>query len=68
MPMYDYACPHCEETFEDLRPIAERATASCPKCGKTAVKQISGFFTRSSNANPGGSCSTGGGRGGFGGG
>ena len=69
MPMYDYLCPQCGEAFEELRPIAERATAKCPSCGKTAEKQISGFFTANSSSNApsrGGSCGIGGG--GFGGG
>ena len=68
MPMYDYACPHCGEAFEELRPMAERDTAECPRCGKTAEKQLSGFFTSTSRANSptprGGGC----GAGGFGGG
>ena len=71
MPMYDYKCPHCGEDFEELRSIAERATAECPKCGKTAEKVLSGFFTAgstsTSNSTPrGGACGIGGG--GFGGG
>jgi putative FmdB family regulatory protein len=66
--MYDYLCPHCGEAFEELRSISERATAPCPACGKTAEKQLSGFFTGGSSrgeggASPsrgGGSCSIGG--------
>lgn len=65
MPMYDYLCPHCGEAFEDLRPIAERATAPCPKCGEDAEKQLSGFFTGGSSESSGtpsrgGSCGVGG--------
>jgi putative FmdB family regulatory protein len=48
MPMYDYECPHCQERFEEMRPLAERATAPCPRCGKEAEKVLSSFFTSSS--------------------
>lgn len=64
MPMYDYQCPHCGEAFEELRPMAERDTAACPRCGKTAEKQLSNFFTGGSRASSapsrGGSCDIGG--------
>ena len=53
MPMYDYECPHCGEAFEDLRPIAERASAPCPKCDKMATKVLSSFFTPSSGGQDG---------------
>jgi putative FmdB family regulatory protein len=60
MPMYDYLCPHCGEAFEELRSIAERKTAECPSCGKTAQKQVSGFFTSGSRSTPSsGSCGLG---------
>ncbi|MHC5012518.1 MAG: zinc ribbon domain-containing protein [Planctomycetota bacterium] len=61
--MYDYSCPHCGTDFEDLRPMAERATAPCPKCGKEAQKVLSSFFTggssKGSTPTPGGSCGVG---------
>ncbi len=60
MPMYDYLCPHCGEAFEELRSIAARKTAECPRCGKTAQQQVSGFFTRGRRATPSsGSCGLG---------
>lgn len=49
MPMYDYECPNCRERFEEMRPLAERATAPCPKCGKDADKVLSSFFTSGSS-------------------
>jgi len=45
MPLYDYECPRCGERFEETRSLKERATAPCPKCGATAKKVLSGFFT-----------------------
>lgn len=56
MPLYDYKCPACNEKFEEFRSLKERATAPCPKCGKAAEKQISGFFTASSKPTPGRGC------------
>ena len=32
---YDYKCS-CGEIFDDFRPVDERHTSTCPKCGKTA--------------------------------
>lgn len=66
MPMYDYLCPHCGSAFEELRPMAERDTAECPNCGRTADKQVSSFFTgggsgaAASQGSRGGSCDVGG--------
>lgn len=51
MPMYDYECPHCHEQFEEMRRLAERATAPCPRCGKEAEKVLSSFFTSSSRSS-----------------
>jgi len=50
MPLYDYQCPACGERFEELRPLAERQHADCPKCGKQADKQLSSFFTGSKSS------------------
>jgi putative FmdB family regulatory protein len=52
MPLYDYLCESCGKKFEDLRSLAERDNARCPVCGKSADKQISGFFTSSSKSKP----------------
>lgn len=62
MPLYDYKCPHCEHVFEEMRPMAERATAECPRCGKAAEKTLSSFFTsRGSSSTPPPSCGPAGG-------
>ena len=47
MPLYDYECAHCGEAFEEFRPLKDRATAPCPRCGKAAKKILSSFFTSS---------------------
>ncbi len=37
MPLYEYRCNACTETFEVLRPMAERElSAVCPNCESRA--------------------------------
>lgn len=45
MPIYEYRCPHCGETFEKLVPMtADEKKIECPKCGQKGVsKKISLF-------------------------
>ncbi len=38
MPLYEYACPHCGNRFEELMRVNDPAPA-CPKCGKTGAKR-----------------------------
>ena len=37
MPMYDFYCPQCQNTFEELSGPHE--TAPCPKCGNAATER-----------------------------
>ena len=39
MPIYSYVCPACERRFDELKPMAERATCPC-ECGETAKQVI----------------------------
>lgn len=32
MPLYDYQCPKCHQTFDALRPM-DSVPAPCPHCG-----------------------------------
>lgn len=42
MPIYEYACPHCSETFEEwLKSDDESSAHPCPKCGQSAQRLIS---------------------------
>jgi putative FmdB family regulatory protein len=43
MPIYEYRCPHCGETFEKLVPMGTDAKqVECPHCGQKGVdKRIS---------------------------
>lgn len=40
MPLYDYHCNSCGETFDEFRPMEKRATCKCVKCGKVARKRL----------------------------
>jgi putative FmdB family regulatory protein len=50
MPKYDYECD-CGHAFEATNTIAERKTATCPKCGKDAKKTITAAQLAPSIAN-----------------
>jgi putative FmdB family regulatory protein len=42
MPIYEYVCPDCEESFEVFVNITENSKEmKCKKCGGTAKKKIS---------------------------
>ena len=39
MPIYEFECPDCGETFERLQKLADPDPKVCPTCGKTHVKR-----------------------------
>jgi len=41
MPLYQYKCNYCGEEFERIKPISERETHDCPRCGQLAPKILS---------------------------
>jgi putative FmdB family regulatory protein len=40
MPIYEYACSHCEHAFDELQKISEAALVHCPKCGKPSLRKL----------------------------
>ena len=69
MPLYEYRCDECDETFEVLRRITEKDDARCPSCERPARKLLSGFAVGGGGASSDAGISGGGcGGGGFGGG
>ena len=48
MPLYEYYCPDCRDTFELLR-AASRAdeTAACPSCQQASTQRILSLFASS---------------------
>ncbi|MFO7697803.1 MAG: zinc ribbon domain-containing protein [Anaerolineae bacterium] len=43
MPLYEYHCPHCDVTFDRLRPFSQAdAPIRCPECqGEDTRRKIS---------------------------
>lgn len=41
MPIYEYLCPKCEETFEEWRKSVDDDVAPCPACGEPSKRIIS---------------------------
>jgi len=42
MPIYEYRCPSCQETFEQRRPMSRAADpAACPNCKGESPRAIS---------------------------
>lgn len=37
MPMFDFYCPTCQKTFEEL--VFDDANAPCPHCGNTGTER-----------------------------
>ena len=40
MPIYEYKCPDCGETFEALQSINDEPLDECKLCGGKSVKKI----------------------------
>ena len=51
MPVYDYKCLKCDETFSITERMAEHGTKTvlCPRCKAKKVERVfGGFFARTS--------------------
>ncbi len=40
MPIYAYACKHCEHELDALQKIADEPLVDCPECGEPALKRL----------------------------
>ena len=40
MPIYEFSCQQCGETFEELVLGGQTNGIKCPKCGSEAVKKL----------------------------
>jgi putative FmdB family regulatory protein len=46
MPIYEYRCEICRETFERLRPMREAdEPTTCPRCESKAVERLISEFS-----------------------
>lgn len=54
MPIFEYHCKKCSQTFEKLsKKLEDQAT--CPNCGEAVEKVVSAFSSSTSCAAPAGS-------------
>ena len=44
MSLFEYACNHCEKRFDKIKPMSERASHDCPKCGQPSPLVMSVFY------------------------
>jgi putative FmdB family regulatory protein len=55
MPIYEYRCQVCGDTFEKFLPsMNSRQDFSCPACGSAQIKRAISWFARSGAASGGG--------------
>ncbi len=40
MPIYQYACKHCEHTLDALQKLSDDPLVDCPECGEPALKKL----------------------------
>ena len=65
MPIYEYTCNICSNTFERLRLMSQMDDETrCPDCGGQSPRQLSVFASFSTDANGGTMPMAGGGGGG----
>jgi putative FmdB family regulatory protein len=44
MPIYEYWCPQCRASFEQLRPMGSKdSEVECPQCGSAVKRMLSVF-------------------------
>ena len=50
MPIYEYTCTICSNSFQKLRPMSEvNESANCPDCGSDSQRQLSVFMSFSTS-------------------
>ena len=60
MPIYEYRCTKCGNTFDHLARRLSEPAPKCPKCGaRNPEKQLSAFSTAGSSRTESLSCPTG---------
>ena len=37
MPIYEYACTHCEHAFDELQKVSDAALVHCPNCNEPVL-------------------------------
>jgi putative FmdB family regulatory protein len=53
MPIYEYRCKNCDQRFEAIRPINDRArNVTCPECGRSAAERLPSTFAATGACGP----------------
>lgn len=61
MPIYEYRCQQCEETFDKIRSFSDAdAPVQCPHCQQEGAERMISAFASFSKARSGSSVSMGG--------
>ncbi len=61
MPLYEYRCSQCGNTFEMLRRMQEAdQDLTCPSCESEKVERLISTFARTSAGSPSSGCGGGG--------
>jgi putative FmdB family regulatory protein len=47
MPIYEYLCSGCSESFEELVAASDESSVRCPSCGDAAVTRLLSSFATS---------------------
>jgi putative FmdB family regulatory protein len=58
MPLYEYRCAGCGETFEKLVRMGSNEIPPCPHCGTTNAKRLISTIARTTSGDCGPSGST----------
>ena len=45
MPLYEYRCDDCQQTFEALVRAGQADEAGCPTCGTSEVRRLLSVFS-----------------------
>lgn len=57
MPLYEYRCPTCGQTFEKLVRLGATEAPPCPSCGAAGAERLISVIARTGNR---GDCGSGG--------
>jgi putative FmdB family regulatory protein len=42
VPVYEYRCASCGETFDEVQPMGSSPPEACPHCGAAGLKRVYG--------------------------
>ena len=54
VPIFEYRCQSCQQTFERIRRYDDESPVECPTCKQEARKLVSSFAARTGGASSGG--------------